>query len=73
MKENDSKSWTEYLFVMVIFAVIVAFLYFLFTLGLKDSSEKVVIQDTIVNKIIDSHEIRLDHIDTLHLKYVNEK
>jgi hypothetical protein len=72
MKNDEKTSWLDYTLITVVFAIVVASLYFLFALNVS-APEKVIERDTLLIKAVDSHEQRLDRIDTLHLKYINEK
>jgi hypothetical protein len=72
MKNDDKITWLDYMLISVVFAIVVASLYFLFMLD-TSAPEKIIERDTLLIKAVDSHEQRLDRIDTLHLKYINEK
>jgi hypothetical protein len=72
MKNDEKITWLDYTLISVVFAIVVASLYFLFMLD-TSAPVKVVPTDTLLIKAVDSHEQRLDRIDTLHLKYINEK
>jgi hypothetical protein len=54
-----------------VFLIVSASLFFLF--GFYESGVQEVKTDSLIIKKVETHEIRLDRIDTLHLKYIKEK
>lgn len=64
---NEEKlSWLDYVIMSIVFALVCVSLWYLFHIDTKKPIDKSLI------KKVDSHEIRLNRIDTLHLKYINE-
>jgi hypothetical protein len=59
----------DYALIVVVFIIVVVSLGFLFTFY---KSEEVK-TDTLLIEKVETHETRLNRIDTLHMKYINEK
>lgn len=74
-QNNDKKSWIEYIFVAIVSIGIILFLYMLFSQELEEN--KIIDinkeKDSTTIKRLDSHEFRLNHIDSLHLRIIKEK
>jgi hypothetical protein len=66
---TEKLGWFDYVLIVVVFIIVVVSLGFLFTFY---KSEEVK-TDTLLIEKVETHEIRLNRIDTLHLKYINEK
>lgn len=64
---NEEKlSWLDYVIMSIVFGLVCVSLWYLFHIDTTKPIDKSLI------KKVDSHEIRLNRIDTLHLKYINE-
>ena len=74
MKSDEQVNWLDYIIMGVVFAAVCISLYFLFQIDVAEEEKEVevAIDSTLIRKV-DSHEQRLNRIDTLHLKYINEK
>jgi hypothetical protein len=59
----------DYVLIVVVFIIVVFSLGFLFTFYKSDE----VKTDTLLIEKVQTHETRLNRIDTLHMKYINEK
>jgi hypothetical protein len=59
----------DYVLIVVVFIIVVFSLGFLFTFYKSDE----VKTDTLLIEKVETHETRLNRIDTLHMKYINEK
>jgi hypothetical protein len=68
-KTTEKLGWFDYALIVVVFIIVVVSLGFLFTFY---KSEEVK-TDTLLIEKVETHETRLNRIDTLHLKYINEK
>jgi hypothetical protein len=68
---TEKLGWFDYLLICVVFLIVSASLFFLF--GFYESGVQEVKTDSLLIKKVETHEIRLDRIDTLHMKYINEK
>ena len=66
---TEKLSWFDYVLIVVVFIIVVVSLGFLFTFY---KSEEVK-TDTLLIEKVETHETRLNRIDTLHMKYINEK
>jgi hypothetical protein len=66
---TEKLGWFDYVLIVVVFIIVVVSLGFLFTFY---KSEEVK-TDTLLIEKVETHETRLNRIDTLHLKYINEK
>jgi hypothetical protein len=66
---TEKLGWFDYALIVVVFIIVVVSLGFLFTFY---KSEEVK-TDTLLIEKVETHETRLNRIDTLHLKYINEK
>ena len=69
---DESFSLVDYIIVGVVFAIIVLSLYFLFMLD-TSVPVKEVPRDSLLIKEVQSHEERLNRIDTIHMKLINQK
>jgi Tfp pilus assembly protein PilO len=61
---TEKLGWFDYVLIVVVFIIVVVSLGYLFTFYKSDKS---------LNEKVENHETRLNRIDTLHLKYINEK
>jgi hypothetical protein len=66
---TEKLGWFDYVLIVVVFIIVVLSLGFLFTFYKSDE----VKTDTLLIEKVETHETRLNRIDTLHLKYINEK
>ena len=66
---TEKLGWFDYALIVVVLIIVVVSLGFLFTFY---KSEEVK-TDTLLIEKVETHETRLNRIDTLHLKYINEK
>jgi len=66
---TEKLGWFDYVLIVVVFIIVVLSLGFLFTFY---KSEEVK-TDTLLMEKVETHETRLNRIDTLHMKYINEK
>jgi hypothetical protein len=66
---TEKLGWFDYVLIVVVFIIVVVSLGFLFTFY-KSHEVK---SDSLLIEKVETHEIRLNRIDTLHLKYINEK
>jgi hypothetical protein len=66
---TEKLGWFDYVLIVVVLIIVVFSLGFLFTFY-KSHEVK---SDTLLIEKVETHEIRLNRIDTLHLKYINEK
>jgi hypothetical protein len=66
---TEKLGWFDYALIVVVFIIVVVSLGFLFTFYKSNEVKK----DTLLIEKVETHEIRLNRIDTLHLKYINEK
>jgi hypothetical protein len=66
---TEKLGWFDYVLIVVVFIIVVVSLGFLFTFY---KSEEVK-TDTLLIEKVETHETRLNRIDTLHMKYINEK
>ena len=66
---TEKLGWFDYVLIVVVFIIVVVSLGFLFTFYKSDE----VKTDTLLIEKVETHETRLNRIDTLHLKYINEK
>lgn len=74
MKNDEQVNWLDYIVMGVVFAAVCLALYFLFQIDASEPEKEIkLVKDSILYKKVDSHEQRLNRIDTLHLKYINEK
>lgn len=74
MKNDEQVNWLDYIVMGVVFAAVCLALYFLFQIDASEPEKQIkVVNDSTIIKKVDSHEKRLNRIDTLHLKYINEK
>jgi hypothetical protein len=69
MTTNEKLGWFDYVLIVVVFIIVVLSLGFLFTFYKSDE----VKTDTLLIEKVETHETRLNRIDTLHMKYINEK
>jgi hypothetical protein len=69
MTTNEKLGWFDYVLIVVVLIIVVVSLGFLFTFYKSHEIKK----DTLLIEKVETHEIRLNRIDTLHLKYINEK
>jgi hypothetical protein len=67
--ELDTKSL---IIVAIVILFVAAFLYYIFTYNFGVHT-KSISTDTLLDKRVDSHEVRLNHIDSLHVKIIHEK
>ena len=67
--ELDTKS---VIIISIVILFVAAFLYYIFTYNFGVDT-KSISTDSSFHKRVDSHEVRLDHIDSLHLKIIHEK
>jgi hypothetical protein len=66
---TEKLGWFDYVLIVVVLIIVVVSLGFLFTFYKSHEVKK----DTLLIEKVETHEIRLNRIDTLHLKYINEK
>jgi hypothetical protein len=66
---TEKFGWFDYVLIVVVFIIVVVSLGFLFTFY----KSKEVKKDTLLIEKVETHETRLNRIDTLHMKYINEK
>jgi hypothetical protein len=66
---TEKFGWFDYVLIVVVFIIVVVSLGFLFTFYKSDE----VKTDTLLIEKVQTHETRLNRIDTLHMKYINEK
>jgi hypothetical protein len=66
---TEKLGWFDYALIIVVFIIVVVSLGFLFTFY-KSHEVKT---DTLLIEKVETHETRLNRIDTLHMKYINEK
>jgi len=66
---TEKLGWFDYVLIVVVFIIVVVSLGFLFTFY----KSKEVKKDTLLIEKVETHEIRLNRIDTLHMKYINQK
>jgi hypothetical protein len=66
---TEKLGWFDYVLIVVVFIIVVVSLGFLFTFYKSDE----VKTDTLLIEKVETHETRLNRIDTLHMKYINEK
>jgi hypothetical protein len=66
---TEKLGWFDYVLIVVVFIIVVLSLGFLFTFYKSDE----VKTDTLLIEKVETHETRLNRIDTLHMKYINEK
>ena len=68
-KTTENLGWFDYALIVVVFTIVVVSLGGLFTFY----KSKEVKTDTLLIEKVETHETRLNRIDTLHMKYINEK
>lgn len=74
MKNDEQIGLLDYIVMGAVFAAVCLALYFLFQIDTEEPQKEIInIPDSTLYKRVDSHENRLNRIDTLHLKYINEK
>jgi hypothetical protein len=66
---TEKLGWFDYVLIVVVFIIVLVSLGFLFTFYKSDE----VKTDTLLIEKVETHETRLNRIDTLHMKYINEK
>jgi hypothetical protein len=66
---TEKLGWFDYVLIVVVFIIVVVSLGFLFTFYKSEEVKK----DTLLIEKVETHETRLNRIDTLHMKYINEK
>jgi hypothetical protein len=66
---TEKLGWFDYALIVVVLIIVVVSLGGLFTFY-KSHEVKT---DTLLIEKVETHETRLNRIDTLHLKYINEK
>jgi len=66
---TEKLGWFDYVLIVVVLIIVVVSLGFLFTFY----KSKEVKKDTLLIEKVETHETRLNRIDTLHMKYINEK
>jgi hypothetical protein len=66
---TEKLGWFDYVLIVVVFIIVVFSLGFLFTFY---KSEEVKTDSLLIEKV-ETHETRLNRIDTLHMKYIKEK
>jgi hypothetical protein len=68
-RTTEKLGWFDYVLMVVVLIIVVVSLGFLFTFY----KSKEVKTDTLLIEKVETHETRLNRIDTLHMKYINEK
>jgi hypothetical protein len=66
---TEKLGWFDYVLIVVVFIIVVVSLGFLFTFY----KSKEVKKDTLLIEKVETHETRLNRIDTLHMRIINQK
>jgi hypothetical protein len=68
-KTTEKLGWFDYALIVVVFIIVVVSLGGLFTFYKNEE----VKSDTLLIEKVQTHEIRLNRIDTIHMKLINQK
>jgi hypothetical protein len=68
-KTTEKLGWFDYALIVVVFIIVVVSLGGLFTFYKNEE----VKSDTLLIEKVETHEIRLNRIDTIHMKLINQK
>ena len=68
-KTTEKLGWFDYVLIFVVFIIVVVSLGGLFTFYKNEE----VKSDTLLIEKVETHEIRLNRIDTIHMKLINQK
>ena len=68
-KTTEKLGWFDYALIVVVFIIVVVSLGGLFTFY---KNEEVKTDRLLIEKV-ETHEIRLNRIDTLHMRIINQK
>jgi hypothetical protein len=68
-KTTENLGWFDYALIVVVFIIVVVSLGGLFTFYKNEE----VKSDTLLIEKVQTHEIRLNRIDTIHMKLINQK
>ena len=68
-KTTENLGWFDYALIVVVFIIVVVSLGGLFTFYKNEE----VKSDTLLIEKVQTHELRLNRIDTIHMKLINQK
>jgi hypothetical protein len=68
-KTTEKLAWFDYALIVVVFIIVVVSLGGLFTFYKNEE----VKSDTLLIEKVQTHELRLNRIDTIHMKLINQK